>query len=98
MGGLKAECRGPWGADCGMEVGGPGAGPGGETIANGQGGNSTGHGSADHMLIGGLVAECFILKALRSGIHIVRFLAVKISIFVGKSSKTNFHPQASSLC
>lgn len=77
---------------------GPGAGPGGETIANGHGGNSTGHGSADHMLIGGLVAECLILKALRSDTHIVSFLAVKISILAGKSSRTNFLPQAFSLC
>lgn len=34
----------------------------GETIANGHGGNCAGHGSADHMLIGGLVAECLVLK------------------------------------
>lgn len=46
-----------------MEVAGPGAGPAkGETIANGHGGNSAGHGSADHMLIGGLVAERLVLK------------------------------------
>lgn len=46
-----------------MEVAGPGAGPAkGETIVNGRGGNSAGHGSADHMLIGGLVAECLVLK------------------------------------
>lgn len=95
---MKAECGGLRGTDCGMEVAGPGAGPGGETIANGRGGNSTGHGSADHMLIGGLVAECLILKALRSDTHIVSFLAVKISILAGKSSRTNFLPQAFSLC
>lgn len=47
---------------------------GGETTANGHRGNSTGHGRADHMLIGGLVAERLILKAL---VHIERFLAVK---------------------
>lgn len=84
-GGLKAKCGRLWGADCGMEVSGPGAGPGGETIANGHGGNSTGHGSADHMLIGGLVAECLILKALRSDTQVGRFLAVKIRIFAGKA-------------
>lgn len=92
------ECRGLWGADCGMEVAGPGAGPWEETIANGHRGNSTGHESADHMLIGGLVAECLILKALRSSTHAARFLAVQISILAGKSSKTNFLPRASSLC
>lgn len=73
MGDLKAECVGLQGADCGMEVAGPGAGPGGRTIANGHGGNSTGHGSADHMLIGGLVAECLILKTLRCATHVARF-------------------------
>lgn len=98
-GGFESRVRrGLWGADCGMEVAGPGAGPGGETIANGHGGNSTGHGSADHMLIGGLVAECLILKALRNDTHIVRFFAVKISISAGKSSRTNFPPQAFALC
>ena len=90
--GLKAECRGLQGADFGMEVAGPGAGPREGTIANGHGGNSTGHGSADHMLIGGLVAECLILKALRSDTHIVQFVAVKISILAGKSSRTDFLP------
>lgn len=40
-----------------MEVPGPGAGPAGETIANGHRGNCVGHGSTDHMLIGGLVAS-----------------------------------------
>lgn len=98
QGGLKAECRGLWGADCGMEVAGPRSGPQGETIANGHSGNSTGHGSADYMLIGGLVVECLILKILWSNAHIVRFLAVKIRIFAGKSSRTNFLPQAFTLC
>lgn len=61
VGGLKTEFG--WVAEGSMEVAGPGAGPAkGETIANGHGGNSAGHGSADHMLIGGLVAECFVLK------------------------------------
>lgn len=58
-----------------MEGARPGAGPGGETIANGHRGNSTGHGSVDHMLIGGLVAECLILKALRRDAHVVRFFS-----------------------
>lgn len=70
----------------------PGAGPGGETIANGHRGNSGGHGSTDHMLIGGLVAERLILKALRSHTCVLRFLAVKISILAGKSTRTNFLP------
>lgn len=67
--GLKGGCRRLRGAGCGMEIG----GRGGETIANGRGGNGTGHGSADHMLIGGHVAECLILKALRSHIHTASF-------------------------
>lgn len=96
MGFLK-QCGGLWGTGRGMEVAGPGAGPQGETIANGHRGNSTGHGSADHMLIGGLVAECLMLKALRNSTHVARFLAVQISILAGKSSKTNFLPQTSSL-
>lgn len=75
-----------------MEVPRPRAGPGGETIANGHRGNSAGHGSADHMLIGGLVAERLILKALRSNTHVPRFLAVKISILAEKSTRTNFLP------
>lgn len=57
---MKAEHRGLRGAGCGMEAAGPVAGPGGETIANGHGGNSTVHRSADHTLIGALVAECLI--------------------------------------
>lgn len=65
----------------------PGAGPGGETIANGHRGNSGGHGSTDHMLIGGLVAERLILKALRSHTCVLRFLAVNISIFSRKIHK-----------
>lgn len=42
-----------------VEVAGPGArlAKQGITIANGHGGNSTGHGSPDHMLIGGLVLK-----------------------------------------
>lgn len=60
--------RQTWGFESGVWTGsgawyGPGAGPAkGETIANGHGGNSAGHGSADHMLIGGLVARCLVLK------------------------------------
>lgn len=76
-----------------MEVARPGAGPAGETIANGHRGNSVGHGSTDHMLIGGLVAERLILKALRSSTHVLRVLAVKISILAGKSTRTYFLPQ-----
>ena len=48
-GNLKAEYRALQGADCGMKEAGPEAAPGGETIANGHEGNSTGHGSAGHM-------------------------------------------------
>lgn len=50
-----------------VEVAGPGAGLAkrGITIANGHGGNSTGHGSPDHTLIGGLIFE----KALRTDTH-----------------------------
>lgn len=70
-----------------MEVPRPRAGPGGETIANGHRGNSAGHGSADHMLIGGLVPDRLILKALRSKTHVPGFLAVKISIFSRKIHK-----------
>lgn len=74
---------------------GPGAGPGWETIANGHRGNSTGHGSADHMLIGGPGAECHVLKALRERYVCGEgFLAVKISILAGKSSRTDFLPKA----
>lgn len=76
-----------------MEVPRPGAGPAEETIANGHRGNSVGHGSTDHMLIGGLVAERLILKALRRNTHVLRFLAVKISILAGKSTRTNFVPR-----
>lgn len=76
-----------------MEVPRPGAGPAGETIANGHRGNSVGHGSTDHMLIGGLVAQRLILKALRSNTHVLRVLAVKISILAGKSTRTNFLPR-----
>lgn len=68
----EAKCGRRRGADCGMEVAGPGAGLGGETIANGHGGNSTRHGSADHMLIGGLVAEYLILKKHLGVIHMKR--------------------------
>lgn len=45
------------------------------------------------MLIGGLVAERLILKALRSSTHVLRVLAVKISILAGKSTRTNFLPR-----
>lgn len=83
---MATGCR-LWQQDLGQER------PGGETIANGHGGNSTGHGSTDHMLIGGLVAECLILKALSSDTHVASFLAVQISILAGKSSRTNFLPQ-----
>lgn len=76
-----------------MEVPGPGAGTGGETIANGHRGNSAGHGSTDQVLIGGLVAERLVLKALRSNAHVPRFLAVKISILAGKSTRANFLPR-----
>lgn len=58
-----------------------------ETIANGQGGNSTGHWSADHMLIGAPAAECPILKALRSDKHIVRGFTVQTGILEGKYLK-----------
>lgn len=57
-GGLKAEFGRV--AERGMEVAGPAKG---ETIANGHGGNSAGHRSADPMLIGGLVAEYLVLKS-----------------------------------
>lgn len=80
---MATGCR-LWQQDLGQER------PGGETIANGHGGNSTGHGSTDHMLIGGLVAECLILEALSSDTHVASFLAVQISILAGKSSRTNF--------
>ncbi len=63
------------------------AGPGGETIANGHGGNSTGHGSADHTLIGGLVAECLILKALRSDTHTLWFFSCSNKHFSRKILK-----------
>lgn len=79
-GGLWAAQDELQGADRGMEVPRPGAGPAGETIADGPRGNSAGHGSTDHMLIGGLVAERLILKALRSNTHVLGFLAVQISI------------------
>lgn len=59
-----------------MEVPRPGAGLAGETIANGHRGNSVGHGSTDHMLIGGLLAERLSLKALRSNTLVWRVLAV----------------------
>lgn len=70
---MKTEHRGLRGAGCGMEAAGPVAGPGGETIANAHRGNSTGHRRADHTLIGALVAERLIEKALRSDTRIVRF-------------------------
>lgn len=65
-GGLKAERGGLRG--CRLRYG-----SSRETIANGYGGNSTGRGSADPMLIAGLVAGCLILKALRGNIHKVMF-------------------------
>lgn len=80
MGGWGAAQDELQGAAGGMEVPRPGAGPAGETIANGHRGNSVGHGSTDHMLIGGLVAERLILKALRSNTYVLGFLAVQISI------------------
>lgn len=56
-----------------MEVAGPGAGLAkqGTTIANGHGGNSTGHESPDRTLIGSFVFE----KALRTDTHQALFLA-----------------------
>lgn len=62
-----------------VEVAGPGArlAKRGITIANGHGGNSTGHESPDHMLIGGLVFE----KALRTDTH----PGTVFSLFTGKN-------------